>query len=176
MADPSTTEIAAKAVQAIPWGPIILGAVGIVATLSTVFAAIVTALLNGWKRERVLLKGIAKRSVLETKGALDELDAVERGQPSIPPMDDTEYDDSSAVIDAIRLENERRAAERRRHRILPGLPSIPPLDAFRDGRTQDDRRTNETERDLRKFVSPGDSTPPGGFDPPPRRKMPSRRG
>lgn len=158
MADPK--DIATQAVNAVPWGPIILGALGIVGTLSTVFAAIVTALLRGWARERALLKGISKRSVIDRKYALDELDRVERGTPSsIPPMDDAEYDDSSAVIDAIRLEDDRRAANRR-HRIQPGLPSIPPLGAFRDAREPDERRQNETNRELRKFTSDGESTPP----------------
>lgn len=172
MADPTTTQIATQAVQAIPWGPIILGAVGIVSVLVTGFFGLVTALRRGWDRERALLKGITKRSVVDTKLAFDELERVEQGYPSsIPPVDDAEYDDSSAVIDAIKLENDRRAAERR-HRIKAGLPSIPPPGAFRDGRAPDERRLNETNRELRKFTSEGESTPPEPY----RKRQPSRRG
>lgn len=182
MADPTTTQIATQAVQAIPWGPIILGAVGIVSVLVTGFFGMVKALRSGWDRERALLKGIAKRSVVDTKLAFDELERLEQGYPSsIPPVDDADFDDSSAVIDAIKLENDRRAAERRR-RLKADPPSIPPLDAFHDARTPQERRQNETDRDLRRFTSKGTTTPPGGFepptppDPPFRRKLPSRRG
>lgn len=141
--------------------------VGAVGTLFGLFVKAKNDQARAWKTAY-------KGAVASRRRLRRDVEEHELGAPSVPPPpDDSDYNDDTKRIAAI----DREDADWRPHkpsplRIEPGLPPTPPLEAFEDRLSRDERTRNERDRTLRKFTSDGDSTPPDPY----RGKIPSRRG
>lgn len=150
---------------AIPAATILTGAIG------TLFGLLIKAKSS----EAKAWKGAYKDAVADRRRIRREVESAELGKPSVPPPPDEEYDDRTGRIQVIDREDTGWGPQERL-RIEPGLPERPPLAAFEDRRSREERSRNERDRTLRKFVSDGDSTPPEPHSPAYRKKLPSRRG
>jgi hypothetical protein len=152
---------------AIPAATLLTGAIG------TLFGLLIRAKSS----EAKAWKGAYKDAVADRRRIRREVERAEMGAPSVPPPPDEEYDDRTGRIQVIDQEDHGWGPAER-HRIEPGLPERPPLAAFEDRLTREERQRNEVDRKLRKFISDGESTPPKPIPPLPayRGKLPSRRG
>lgn len=126
---------------AVPIAAVLTGAVG------TLFGL----LLKSKSSEAKAWKAAWKDVVASRRQIRRAIEAAELGAPSVPPASDEEYDDRTGRFDVVDDEDRN---------WRPVLPRRAPLEAFEDRLSSADRARNESERELRKFTSDGESTPP----------------
>lgn len=147
-----------------------------VAVLTGAVGTLFGLLIRSKSSEAKAWKAAWKDVVASRRQIRRDIEAAELGAPSVPPAADEDYDDRTGRFDAVDDED-RNWRPPDRTRIDPGQPRRPPLEAFEDRLSQDERLRNERDRALRKFLATdGESTPPNPARIAYRNKLPSRKG